>query len=576
MRGQSKFRKHATFRTVAVLLFLLATALAASAQHKVGWPSPPPAPREVDPQQRAIVRTFLRAGRLGDLRWPNFSDYRADLQKFYAELNYAPAWLRDGRPTPQALQMIAMLQQAASEGLNPEDYDASRWPARVAALQARDSALDRLRFDFALTVSAMRYVSAVRVGRINPRYFKFALDVDPKEFDLPRFVREQLAEGDDVRSELARIEPPFAGYRELKRALIAYMELAKQDRYERLPEPKDLGYPGPPYAGVGRLTRLLRLLGDLPGDYSIVDASSRRYDPDLLEAVRRFQERHGLPATGYLDAETVEQLNVPLSYRVEQIRLALERYRWVRYDFPRPPIVVNIPGSSLNAFDEKGKIALSMRVDVGEDFDSSRTPVMEENIESVVFRPYWYVPMPIQRNEIVPILAQNPRYLSDFHFDVLASDGRVLPRTLTPQLLQDLRAGRVRLRQRPGADNALGLIKFVFPNRYNVYLHDIPAREFAFTFAQRVISHGCVHVEKPAELAAWVLRDQPQWTLERIRHAMRNGRDNLQVKLSQPLPVLFVYTTVSARDGHVHFYRDIYGYDAELLQALAKGYPYPN
>ncbi len=571
-----EYRNRASSRAGAVLLFVLAAALGLSAQHKVSWPSPPQAPPKVDPQQQAIVRTFLRAGRLGDLRWPNFSDYSGELQNFYSRRSYAPAWLRDGQPTPQALQMIAMLQQADTEGLDPEDYDASRWPERLAALPAQHSALDQLRFDVALTVCAMRYVSGVRVGRINPRYFKFALDVDPKDIDLPQFVQERLAGGENLKSEVARLEPSFGGYHELKRALVTYMQLAKQDHWERLPEPTGLGYPGPPYPGLARLTRLLRLVGDLPGDYSVVEAGSRLYDPDLLEGVRRFQQRHGLPVTGYLNEATVQELNVPLTYRVEQIRLALERYRWVRYDFPRPPIVVNIPGSSLNAFDANGKIALSMKVDVGEDFDSTRTPVMEENIEYVVFRPYWNVPMPIQRNEIVPILEQTPRYLSEFHFDVLTSDGKVLPHAgITSQILQGLRAGRLRLRQRPGPDNALGLIKFDFPNRYNVYLHDIPSREFYFSFPQRMVSHGCVHVEKPVELAAWVLRDQPEWTPQRVRQAMRYGRDNVQVKLSRPLPVLFVYTTVSARGGDVHFYRDIYGYDAELLGALAKGYPYP-
>jgi murein L,D-transpeptidase YcbB/YkuD len=143
-------------------------------------------------------------------------------------------------------------------------------------------------------------------------------------------------------------------------------------------------------------------------------------------------------------------------------------------------------------------------------------------------------------------------------------------------MLQQLRAGRLRVRQRPGSYNAMGLLKFIFPNRYSVYLHDIPEREFRFLFSGRVASHGCIHVEKPAELAAWMLRDQPGWSLERVRQAMHARQNNVTVKLSKPLPVLIVYSTVTAPEsGDIHFYRDVYGYDAELSQALARGYPYP-
>jgi murein L,D-transpeptidase YcbB/YkuD len=341
--------------------------------------------------------------------------------------------------------------------------------------------------------------------------------------------------------------------------------------------PTDIGYPGPPYPGFIRLTRLLRLLGDLPDDYSVAFASSQAFDPPLVQAVRRFQERHGLPVTGYLDAETIEQLNVPLSYRVEQIRLALERYRWLRYDFSQPAILVNIPGFHLYAFNQEGEIALTMSVDVGEDFDRTRTPVMEDRIEYLVFRPYWYVPLSIQRDEIPTIVGEHPDYLSKFHFQAMGPEGAVIIHgTATKQLLQDIRAGRIRLQQRPGTDNPMGLVKFVFPNRYDIYLHDTAVQDLRFIFSQRVVSHGCIHVEKPAELAAWLLRDQPQWNLRRVRQAMEDGKDNRRVNLSKPLAVLIFYTTVSTwQQGQVHFYRDIYGYDANLLQALAKGYPYP-
>jgi murein L,D-transpeptidase YcbB/YkuD len=388
-----------------------------------------------------------------------------------------------------------------------------------------------------------------------------------------RAQQQRLAEGNDLESEAAGIDPPLVGYRGLRKALFTYMRLASEDSGEKLPMPTDMGYPGPPYPGYIRLTQLLRLLGDLPDDYSAAAASSQAYDPVLLQAVRHFQERHGLSAIRYLDAETIEQLNIPLSYRVQQIRLALERYRWPRNDFPRATIVVNIPALRLYAFNDEGKVALTMKVDVGDDFKESRTPVLENHIEYLVFRPYWDVPLSIQRVDFVPFIAQYPGYLAEHHFDFTSSTGQSAAHgNVTKEVLAGMRAGRLRIRQRPGSDNPMGMVKFIFPNRYNVYLHDIPAREYQFLLGERVVSHGCVHVEKPAELAAWVLRNQPGWTLERVQQAMLNGQNNVTVRLAKPLPVLIVYATVSAEeDGDIHFYDDIYGYDAARLQALAKG-----
>jgi murein L,D-transpeptidase YcbB/YkuD len=567
-------RRYVSGRVVYVVSFLLTVTLALNAQDESGaWHG-----GHISPSAHAKpLHALVLSGRLDDLRWPDFSDHRGDVENFYSRSGYSPAWLQDGRPTTQALQMIDILQQADADGLRADDYDASRWLERLALLQRRHSLSDEVRFDVALTVCAMRYVSDLRVGRINPRYFKFDLDVGPNELDLPMFVHQRLADGKDLKSALAGIEPPFVGYRNLRKALSTYMRLAIEDDGEKVPMPEDIGYPGLPYAGFDRLTRLLRRLGDLPDDYSPAAASSLAYDPALVQAVRRFQERHGHPVTGYLDAETVAELNVPLRQRVEQIRLALERYRWVRYDFPQPPIVVNIPGFHLYAFDADGKVALTMRIDVGEDFDNTRTPAMEDYIEYLVFRPYWEVPPQILKNEIIPMISEHPSSLSEYDFEVVARTGQVVTRAkVTPEVLQQLRAGTLRVRQRPGPYNAMGLVKFIFPNRYSVYLHDIPEREFRFLFSERVASHGCIHVEKPAELAAWMLRDQPQWTLERVRQAMHNGQNSLTVKLSKPLPVLIVYTTVAApEDGGIHFYRDIYGYDAELSQALAGNYPFP-
>jgi murein L,D-transpeptidase YcbB/YkuD len=579
VQGPSMPRRNASCSTVVVLIFMILTVARGFSAEGSNWSSDdhvasPAGAALIAPE--ASLRSLIRAGRLDDLRWPDFSEYRAEVQKLYSRSHYAPAWLHDGRPTPQAQQMISILQEADNEGLRAEDYDSYRWLERLAALQRPHSPADDVHFDVALTVCAMRYVSDVGAGRIDPRYFNFDFDHQRRKLDLAIFLQQHLAGGKDLKSELASIEPRFAAYRELRQALLKYMQLAQMDDGGTLPMPQGYGYPGPPYAGYSRLVRLLRLLGDLPQNYALNSATSA-YDASLLQGVRRFQESHGLTPTGYLNAETIQQLNIPLSYRVQQIRLSMERYRWLPYDTADPAILVNIPGLDLQAFDNDGKLALSMKVDVGDDEDENRTPVLQARMQYLVFRPYWDVPLPIQREEFVPFLIEHdPNFLANHHFQVIARGGQTVSNRVTRTMLQQLRTGALRIRQRPGPDNPMGLVKFMFPNPYSVYLHDVPAWDYGFVLPQPLVSHGCVHVEKPAELAAWILRNQPGWSLERVRQAMIQGQNNLTVKLSKPLPVLFIYSTASpGEDGDVHFYRDIYGYDAELTQVLAGGYPYP-
>jgi L,D-transpeptidase YcbB len=571
------YGRKVTCRVVSVLLAILALVSGISAADHNGRSNHERVNATALPVQNSPVvdlRTIIGTGRLDDLRWPNFPDYRVHVENFYRSSGYSLAWVRQGRLTAQAIDMIEILQHADLQGLRDEDYDSTRWTERLARLQREHTPRDEAHFDVALTVCTMRYVSDVSVGRLNPRYFQSRLNIGPKKLNLAIFVRDYLVNGTDLNSELEKLEPPIASYRDMKKALLKYLRLAKEDDGEQLPEPHGMGFSGTQYDGAPRLARLLRLLGDLP-ESAIVPEDSHLYDGVLVEAVKRFQERHGLRTDGYLALKTLEQLNTPMSYRVEQIQLALERYRWLRYDFPRPPIVVNIPAFRLYAFNEEGRVDLTMNVDVGgEDAVNTRTPILEDEIEYLVFRPYWDVPLSIQRAELVSNIKDNPDYLSEVHFEVVAPGGQlVTDGKVTREILQEIGTGKLRVRQKPGPENSLGLVKFIFPNRYNVYLHDTPSWGNFFESSARNVSHGCVHVEKPAELAAWVLRDKSDWTIERVRHAMKDGQDDFKVKLTKPIPVLILYTTALARErGDVYFYPDIYGYDAELL---AKGYPTP-
>jgi murein L,D-transpeptidase YcbB/YkuD len=523
------------------------------------------------PQTRTELHGIVASGQLHDLRWPDFSDYRTPLEALYKSWDYDTLWIRNGFPTPQARQMISILQQAESEGLMTEDYDSSRWPGRLAYLQVHRTPLDEARFDIALTVCTMRYVSDLSAGRPNPLHTEYGLVPGRKKIDLPTFIRESLLEGRNLQAALASLEPPLAEYHELQQALVRYIRLAEEDDGQKLPDHHHIVFSGMTYDGVPRLVRLLRLVGDLP-ESAVVPADSQLYDGALVEAVQRFQKRHNLSPTGNLDMATLQELNVPLSFRRDQIRIALEHYRWLNYDFRQPPVIINIPESRLYALNESGGVALTMTVDVGQEY--TRTPVLEDKIEYLVFRPYWIVPVNIQRDEIVPNIKYDRNYLSKGHFEVVTSVGKLVTNgRASAEVLQQLSASTLHVRQKPGSDNSMGLVKFVFPNRYSVYLHGTPSWGNYFDKSDRNVSHGCIHLKEPDKLAAWALRDKPEWTLERVQYAMREGQDNLKVNLAKPIPVLIVYVTaVVDESGEVYFYPDIYGYDAELRRTLTKGY----
>jgi murein L,D-transpeptidase YcbB/YkuD len=515
------------------------------------------------------MRNIVNAGQLTDLRWPDFADYRRHLNDFYGASGYNLAWIRENQFTPQARAVIEVLQQADNKGLNSTDYDGDRWNARIQQLDQSSAA----RFDVALTVSAMRYVSDLRIGRVNPRHFNFGISVESKKYNLPEFVRTRLANGNDVKEALEEIELPFAGYKRTEAALQRYEEISKQDDGEKLPEITSTIAPGNEYAGVPRLARLLRLLGDLPSSAEVQPGNS--YKEPLVSAVKRFQERHGLTPDGRLGRQTLEQVNTPLTSRIEQLELTLERWRWIPNEFVQPLVVVNIPEFRLRAYNASGKTTLEMNVIVGKAYHHE-TPVFEEDMQYVVFRPYWNVPPSIQRSEIVPAIGRDRDYVAKKNYEVITSNGTVVTSgTISDDVLQQLRAGKLAIRQKPGPTNALGLVKLIFPNENNVYLHSTPSQQL-FSQSRRDFSHGCIRVEKPAELAAWALAGEPEWTLEKVRAAMQSGEDNVQVNLRRPISVLILYGTVIVDEhGTVHFFDDLYGYDADLKAILAKGYPYP-
>jgi murein L,D-transpeptidase YcbB/YkuD len=527
-------------------------------------------------QVQAQLRALIEAGAAPELRWPDFAAYQDLARKFYDAGGCVPVWTSNGQPTAQASAMIAQFKNAASKGLDPNDYDAATWDSRLGKLGPSAALADITSFDLALTFCAMRYISDLHVGRVNPQNLKFGLNVGTHTYDLPEVLRKQVIGAADLNAIIESFEPPYAGYQRTETALAEYAKLAAQGDGIRLPIPAKSLRPGDQYAGMTQLMWRLRQLGDLPPAPDAVAAPPTSlgppqiYDATAVAGVEHFQKRHGLEPDGVLGRGTIAALNRPLRQRVMQLDLTLERYRWIPPNFPQPPIIVNIPEFRLRTMRRQPANFLSMRVVVGKAYHH-KTPVFAQNMRYVVFRPYWEVPPSIQQAELVPKIRRNPGYLAKDNFEVVDNSGAVVTDgAVSAEVLQGLRSGAYRIRQKPGPKNALGLIKFIFPNAYNVYLHGTPSPQL-FAKARRDFSHGCIRVQDPVDLAVWVLRDIPGWTRDKVIATMNDpSEDNRQVILPKPIPVLILYSTaVVEPDSEVRFFDDIYGYDAELEDALA-------
>lgn len=518
------------------------------------------------------LRLLIISGHLEGLRWPDFRDVQPGVSAAYAAGGYSPLWIENGLLTMKGQSVLAALRLSAAKGLRPEDYDAvtlARWAGDGRGTGA--AAHDLARLDLALTLNLMRYASALHQGRVDPHRVRFAIRQKDR-LDAAAFVHEFVASNKDLPELLAQLEPPFRGYRSTLEALARVQQLAAKEPLKMPVRPSLPLQRGRSYSDVSGLAERLAYLGDL-NPSSRNGPPPRTYDGPVWEAVKRFQSRHGLPASGILDAPTWRALTTPLSRRVEQLQLTLERWRWLP-SVVRPAIVVNIPEFQLRAFDDNGQLALRMQVIVGKAY-RHRTPVFEDNLEAVIIRPWWNVPLRIQRNEMVPELSANPNYLSENRLQVVDQNNQPVPLPTQQELLKNLQSGDLRLRQEPGPANSLGLLKFDFPNNYSVYMHGTPARQL-FSQARRDFSHGCIRVEDPEALAEWVLRRDPSWNRSKIA-ASCNGERTIKIAVSPAITVLVLYgTAVVEENGEVHFFDDVYGYDAELKKALASGYPYPS
>jgi len=485
-------------------------------------------------------------------------------------------WLVDGHPSAAAKDVLGRLERAHEYGLPSRAYVDPRLLSEAQVLAAATTTVgDRARlarFDAALTVGALRFVTALGRGRVQPERVHETLRISRPRFDAISAV-DSLRRGLDPDGVIARAQPPWRHYRALLGALARYRTIERDTSLVPLPGLPRVLKPGDPYAAAARLRRLLLALGDLPAAQARTDFADTVYDPALEAGVKNFQARQGLAADGVLGPGTVERLQRPIGDRMREIELALERWRWLPHAFAEPPILVNIPAFRLYAFagpDDAESAMLAMDVVVGRAFDT-RTPLFTETMKYLIFRPYWDVPYSIATKEIRPHAGRDPAWLARANYELVQGST-----VLAPTAAAIAAIGRsVRVRQKPGPDNALGAVKFMLPNPYAIYLHDTNSRG-RFAAERRDFSHGCIRVSDARGLAEHALRHQAAWPRARIEEAM-NAERPLQVQLERPIPVLILYVTAVADEGgRLHLYPDLYGLDRELTKLLAAGYPFAN
>jgi murein L,D-transpeptidase YcbB/YkuD len=470
--------------------------------------------------------------------------------------------------------MVQRFLAAGSHGLEPADYDAASHDSTLARLEAGGVlAPDELTaFDARVSASALRYVAAMRHGRVRLSWREDTLMARRPAADVVPLV-DSVLRSPEPALLLAGLDARGAGYRRLQDALVQARRTAA-DTTLLLPRLVVPVRPGARMEEAGELRRYLVALADLPDTFATPGvAVDTLYEPTLVARVKAFQRAEGLKADGVIGKETVERLAAAPAWRARQLEIALERWRTMA-DPPESTYVwVNIPEFRMHVREPTlagWRDVLAMNVVVGRR-GRNETPELDEQMESIIFRPYWNITPRIMRDEILPKAAEDSTYLAKESME-LVQKGKVIP--VTPENIAAIGTNGIRVRQTPGAQNALGTMKFLLPNEQGIYLHDTPTRA-TFSRERRAESHGCVRLADAKALALWLLRDVPEWPEPRIDSAVA-GKKPVEVKLPAALPVRITYSTVIANeDGSLQRFPDVYGRDRTLDRVLRAGYPYP-
>jgi murein L,D-transpeptidase YcbB/YkuD len=474
------------------------------------------------------------------------------VRTFYQQRDNQPVWVGGTGTSERAQALLRGFQSAARDGLNPADYDPG--PFVLEADGAEQLAVAEL----SLSATLVRYASDLRGGRALPTKIERDQRIPPLDSVQ---ILTAAADASDLTAFVDSLAPAGPIYIGLRQTLARYRALAAAGGWPKMPDGPILG-PGSTDPRVAILRLRLQLTGDLAAEAQGYPQSW--YDDDVRQAVRRFQERHGLPANGVVDEQTRASLDIPVQDRIRQILANLERARRLPDDLGDPYVLVNLADFDLRVV-EGGHDTLRMRVVIGD--PETITPVFSDKISYIEINPYWNVPRSIAVKEKLPILRRNPGALSAQNIRLLAPGGEEIDPATVNWSAVNANNFNYRLRQDPGTRNALGRIKFMFPNPYGVYLHDTPSRKL-FRRQVRTFSHGCIRIEKPIELATFLLRGDPGWGRVRIERTIARGK-NRAVVLKDPMPVHLVYLTAWVdRDGKMQFRDDHYNLDAPLVAAL--------
>jgi len=492
-----------------------------------------------------------------------FLSYKNAINELYFLSPQHLLWV--SQENPQINSALKLIATASDSGLNKEHYNLTLLQALWQQLskQKETSYAERALLDTAVSINLIHFLSDLHFGRINPTSLKFHFDAKRNTLVLIPYILKAIK--NQTVSQLAHhVEPVFPAYHQLKKQLLAYRNKQPEQAIQKLSYITSL-HPEQTSQQILEIRQQLYLLGASTEKNN----PSLLYDQKLLGQIKKFQFHHGLKQDGIIGKKTIRALNIPVSQYILKIQLALERFRWLPKIQPGPLVMVNIPALQLWAYNsenlDKTQI-LNMKVIVGKS-KKNKSPVFTANMYYLEFSPYWNIPRSITVEEILPKLQDNPLYLEQQNMELVTGFHNKQPGLpYTEDLFEHLQSGSLKLRQRPGKGNALGKVKFIFPNNYNVYLHDTSSRHL-FKKSKRDLSHGCIRVEKPNELASFLLKSKNGWDKEKILQAMHLEGPK-QVRLKKSVPVIIYYSTASIVEDQLVFYEDIYDYDTKLSQAL--------
>jgi L,D-transpeptidase YcbB len=556
-------------KPVSILLILVLACMLINADHALSDSEPDAFLHEVQEQLRLrIERRFddegfaCRGERICGIQ---------SIPKFYETRAYLPAWIDAQGLRPAALAMARSIREAPDDGLSADDYHLAVIEQLLTEIEpvpfppALEKAGLWADLDLVLSDGFLLLGAHLAVGRVDPETLHPDWISTPPGIDMLALLHAST--GDiPVDTILDDLKPYHRGYAELRLALQQMRRAVDQGGWPRIEE-------GPKLEPLGRdprvpvLRRRLQLSGELTEEIG-PEADPERFSDDLVQALRRFQERHGLDPDGVMGRQTMAALNVTAEARARQVELNMERWRWLPADLGRRYIAVNTADFRLEII-ENGLTVLEMSVVVGR--PARRTPVFSALMTYMVLNPYWTVPPTIAGEDILPRLKAGENYLQEHGMRLFKGwDSAAVE--LDPQTvdwtLYSKRRFPFQLRQDPGPQNALGNFKFMFPNKFAVYLHDTPQRDL-FRKVQRDFSSGCIRVEDAPALAAYLLKDNPGWSETRIRSAVRENNGERVIIIRNPIPVHLMYqTSWVSRDRRLHFRNDIYGRDKALDSAL--------